>query len=100
MRELLSEAMKRDPQHWVLARNVRIARDWTAERARGGEAGRRFPDLLPDHEFRLFERPAQPTLPGTLSEDFAIWHPPQPAPQRPVGSGRAGDLRKLRVVTA
>jgi anaerobic magnesium-protoporphyrin IX monomethyl ester cyclase len=100
MSDLLSEAMKRDPQHWVLARNVQAAREWAAQRANAIGASASLPELIADHEFRLFERPTQPTLPGPLPDDFAVWYPVQPPPQRPVGSGRAGDLRKLRVVTA
>jgi anaerobic magnesium-protoporphyrin IX monomethyl ester cyclase len=92
--------MKRDPQHWVLARNVQAAREWAAQRANGIGAGASLPELIADHEFRLYERPAQPTLPGPLPDDFAVWVPVPPPPQRPVGGARAGDLRKLRVVTA
>jgi hypothetical protein len=44
----------------------------------------------------LFERFAQPTLPGPLPEDFAVWGPPAAAPERPIGAG----ARKLRVVSA
>jgi hypothetical protein len=56
--------------------------------------------LLAKHEFQLLERPAQPTLPGPLAEDFAVWTPPPPPPERPIGSGRSHDARKLRVVSA
>ncbi len=94
MKERFSEAMRRDPQHWVLVRNVQRVRDWATQ----GGAGR--PDLVAEHEFQLLERSAQPTLPGPLSDDFAVWYPPPPPPERPVGSRRAGEARKLRVVTA
>jgi anaerobic magnesium-protoporphyrin IX monomethyl ester cyclase len=97
MQQLLSEAIKGDPQHWVLARNARTVREWAAQ-ARGSAAG--LPALVAEHDFRLFERQAQPTLPGPLPDDFAVWRPPQAPPQRPVGSGRAGESRRLRVVTA
>jgi anaerobic magnesium-protoporphyrin IX monomethyl ester cyclase len=94
MQEIFSEAMRRDPQHWVLLRNARTVRDWAA----AGKAG--IPDLVAEHEFQLLEQTAQPTLPGPLPPDFAVWGPVPPPPARPVGSGRPGDARKLRVVTA
>ena len=97
MREIFAEAMKRDPQHWVLVRNVRALREWAA----AGRAG--LPDLATEHEFQLLERQAQPTLPGPLGDDYAVWQPPPPPPARAVGSGAAAkalDPRKLRVVTA
>jgi anaerobic magnesium-protoporphyrin IX monomethyl ester cyclase len=97
MKERLSEATRRDPQHWVLARNVQTVRDWLAKgaAARGAPIG-----LEASHDFQLLERPAQPTLPGPLGPDFAVWHPPVPPPARPVGGERRVDARKLRVVSA
>jgi anaerobic magnesium-protoporphyrin IX monomethyl ester cyclase len=94
MRERFSEAMRRDPQHWVLVRNVQVVREWTAK----GGAGQ--PDLVAEHDFQLLERTSQPTLPGALSADFAVWQPPPPPPERPVGGRRAGEALKLRVVAA
>jgi radical SAM superfamily enzyme YgiQ (UPF0313 family) len=89
-RELLAEAVRRDPQHWVLVGND--------ERLRKGiTSGAGEVELVASHEFQLLERPVQPTLPGRLADDFAVWGPPAPAPVRPVG---AGDGRKLRVITA
>ena len=40
MREIFTEAMKRDPQHWVLVRNVHTLREWTAAGRQG------LPDLV------------------------------------------------------
>ncbi len=94
MRERLAEAAARDPQHGVVAANLRALRTWTAEGPASG-----LPNLAADHDFRLLERPSQPTLPGPLSEDFARWPPPPLPPARPVGSSRPVDARKLRVVT-
>ncbi len=95
MREIFADAMKRDPQHWVLVRNVRALREWAA----AGREG--LPELVSEHEFQLLERPAQPTLPGPLADDYAVWQPPPPPPARPVGSASRGvDPRKLRVVVA
>jgi anaerobic magnesium-protoporphyrin IX monomethyl ester cyclase len=97
MEAFLVEAMKRDPQHGVLARNVRVVRAWVAA-GRPGASGAL--DLLAEHEFSLLERPAQPTLPGPLADDYAIWHAPPKPPERPVGSGRLVTMGKLRVVSA
>ncbi len=88
MNERFAEAMQRDPQHWVLSRNLRAIR-----------AGK-LADLVARHDFQLLERAAQPTLPGPLAEDYATWAPPLPPPTRPVGAGRAGEARKLPVVGA
>jgi radical SAM superfamily enzyme YgiQ (UPF0313 family) len=88
-KDLFAEATKRDPQHWVLAYNVRAME-------RGDVSS-----LVAKHEFQLLERAAQPTLPGPLPADYATWPPPPPPPDRPIGSGAnpaAG--RKLRVVAA
>jgi radical SAM superfamily enzyme YgiQ (UPF0313 family) len=89
MTERFAEAMRRDPQHWILARNQRALRAGATS------------DLIAKHDFQLLERVAQPTLPGPLPEDFAVWQPPPPPPERPIGAGsatRAAGARKLRVV--
>ena len=83
-KELLAEAQRRDPQHWVVRKNLdALAR---------GDAGA----LVARHEFQLLEQIAQPTLPGPLPADFAAWGPPLPAPAKPIGSMG----KKLRVVRA
>ena len=97
MKERLAEATKRDPQHWVLTSNVHAVRRWLAA---GGPEKKLPLELEAKHEFQLLERAAQPTLPGPLADDFAIWAPPPPLPERPIGSARSQDPRKLRVVTA
>ena len=88
MKTHFREAMARDPQHWALAYNVRAVE-------RGD-----FSSLVAKHEFQLLERPAQPTLPGALPDDFAVWSPPPPPPDKPIGSVRSDGVRKLRVVAA
>src|SRR5579883_647838 len=93
MQSHLAEAARLDPQHWVVQRNVQAAR-----RAAGGPPG--ATDLVATHDFQLLERTAQPTLPGPLPEDFAVWQPAPPPPERPVGSSRGAAPNKLRVVTA
>jgi hypothetical protein len=60
----------------------------------------RLGELVAKHDFQLLERTAQPTLPGPLREDFAVWHAPSAPPERPVGGGgQSLDPRKLRVVS-
>jgi anaerobic magnesium-protoporphyrin IX monomethyl ester cyclase len=95
MKEHISEAARRDPQHTTVVRNVLEIRRWLAQ---GGEGP--LPALTAQHEFQLLERTAQPTLPGPLPDDYAAWKPPPPPPERPVGGPRPNDPRKLRVVSA
>ncbi|HEV3193358.1 MAG TPA: radical SAM protein [Polyangiaceae bacterium] len=96
MSDRLSEAMERDPMHSVLVQNVRAVRQW---KELEGRERRGLPDLVAAHDFQLLERWTQPTLPGPLADDFVVWGPAPPPPDRPVGSARRGDARKLRVVT-
>jgi radical SAM superfamily enzyme YgiQ (UPF0313 family) len=88
MKALFAEATQRDPQHWVLERNLAAVRE--------GRLG----DLDVRSEFQLLERPVQPTLPGPLPPDFAVWGAPPPPPARPIGGRREGGAHKLRVVAA
>ncbi|HET9930717.1 MAG TPA: B12-binding domain-containing radical SAM protein, partial [Polyangiaceae bacterium] len=70
MQDEFMKAAKLDPQHYVLMRNVDRARAWFRER--GPE--RRLPlDLVARHDFQLFERTQQPTLPGPLPDDVLRW---------------------------
>jgi radical SAM superfamily enzyme YgiQ (UPF0313 family) len=71
--ELLRKALRKDPQHWVVARNAETFRAFLAS---GGAASGRALELLSGHGFALFERTVQPTLPGPLPEDFASWTDP------------------------
>jgi hypothetical protein len=50
--------------------NVEQARRWFRER--GPERGLPL-ELRAHHDFQLFERTLQPTLPGPLPADFADW---------------------------
>jgi radical SAM superfamily enzyme YgiQ (UPF0313 family) len=70
MMDLFMTAAKTDPQHWVLIQNVNAARAWFKER--GPERGLPL-ELQVRHDFQLLERTAQPTLPGPLPDDFAVW---------------------------
>jgi anaerobic magnesium-protoporphyrin IX monomethyl ester cyclase len=97
MKARFTEATKRDPQHWVLTSNVHAVRRWLAA---GGEANGLPLELDAKHEFQLLERAAQPTLPGPLDKDFAVWGPAPAGPDRPIGGRKVEDPRKLKVVTA
>ena len=104
MMDLYTEASRRDPQHWVLIKNVQAARTWFREQG----PARGLPlELEASHDFRGLERTAQPTLPGPLSDDFATWDPPKEGASTPeaepavarVGSHHALRSRKhLKVV--
>jgi len=73
MQDWFTLAAKRDPQHYVLIRNVNAARAWFAQ----GGPGKGLPlDLVARHDFQLLERTVQPALPGPLPDDFAEWAPP------------------------
>lgn len=70
MQDHFMVAAKVDPQHHILLHNVERARRWFRE----GGPERGLPlDLSARHDFALFERNAQPTLPGPLPPDFAEW---------------------------
>jgi hypothetical protein len=95
MKARFEEALKVDPQHGVLARNVRSVREWMA---RGqGDVGDLAMRLVASHDFELLERGAQPSLPGPLGDDFAVWAPPLPPPEKPVGAGLVAKAAKGKV---
>lgn len=79
MMACFTEAARRDPQHWVLIRNVQAARAWFK---RGGPASGEPLSLDARHEFQILERTVQPTLPGPLPDDWAVWSPAE-APAEP-----------------
>jgi anaerobic magnesium-protoporphyrin IX monomethyl ester cyclase len=92
MQDHFMVAAKTDPQHFVLMRNVEAARAWF--RARGAETGAPL-DLVARHDFQLFERTQQPTLPGPLPDDFADWNA-TPAPVGDAPRARAeGDVESF-----
>lgn len=66
----LSEAVKRDPQHHVVLRNVSLLKQWLVQQQGGTD---RLPSLAARHDFQLFERTVQPVLPGPLPHDFGRW---------------------------
>lgn len=78
--EHLRQALRRDPQHYAVAKN---AEGFQALLMRGGAtAGARL-ELTASNDFQLFERTRQPTLPGPLPEDFADWATPASGGVRP-----------------
>ncbi len=80
MKARFLHAAKTDPQHYVLIRNVNATRAWLA----GGGPERGAPlDLDVRADFRLLERTVQPTLPGPLPLDFAVWSEADAAPSGP-----------------
>ena len=103
MMDAFTEAVKKDPQHYVLVQNVQAARAWFKQ---GGPAKKLPLNLTLRHDFQLLERTIQPTLPGPLPDDFAEWkaapEPPQPAPtyvRTPDVEGSSSTLKtKLRIV--
>lgn len=104
MMDHFSTAARVDPQHWVLIKNVQNARAWF--KANG--PGKKLPlELEVRHDFQLLEKTLQPTLPGPLADDFAVWGGPRVAsPEGAIlktpdveGSQKSlGDRRKLTVV--
>lgn len=68
--EHLRLALREDPYHYVVARNAETLRRWLVD---GGPIKGTPLTLEARHEFQLFERTAQPTLPGALPEDFDQW---------------------------
>ncbi|HEX7671341.1 MAG TPA: radical SAM protein, partial [Polyangiaceae bacterium] len=78
--ENLRQALRKDPQHFVVAKNAETFHSFLL---RGGKESD-FPlELIAGHDFQLFERTAQPTLPGPLPEDFADWKDPAAGGVRP-----------------
>jgi tetratricopeptide (TPR) repeat protein len=70
MQDHFMAAAKADPQHHILINNVERTRRWFRE----GGPERGLPlELSARHDFALFERMLQPTLPGPLPPDFAEW---------------------------
>jgi len=70
MQDQFLAAARLDPQHLVLIENVQAARAWF--KADGPKLGKPL-RLVGRHDFQLFERTAQPALPGPLPEDYAVW---------------------------
>jgi anaerobic magnesium-protoporphyrin IX monomethyl ester cyclase len=78
MQDQFLAAARLDPQHLVLIENVQAARAWF--KADGPKLGLPL-NLVGKHDFQLFERTAQPALPGPLPEDYATWGTPLESPR-------------------
>jgi anaerobic magnesium-protoporphyrin IX monomethyl ester cyclase len=91
MQDHFMVAAKTDPQHHVLIRNVEAARAWF--RNHGPERGVPL-TLLARHDFQLFERTQQPTLPGPVPETLYRWEaaPPSVASE---GLPDMGDIQRI-----
>jgi hypothetical protein len=80
----LQQGIAVDPQHPTLLARYESARAWID---RGGAARGEPLALTASNAFHLLERTAQPTLPGPLPNDFAVWKPraapSHNAPMRP-----------------
>ncbi len=66
----IANALREDPMHLVLVHNAQAIRSW--QQCGGGASGQRL-ELQPCREFQLYERTAQPVLPGPLPEHFERW---------------------------
>lgn len=70
LKDELVQAARVDPQHYVLLRNARSARDWFDA---GGPANGLPLSLQARHDFQLFERTEQPALPGPIPVQWLGW---------------------------
>jgi hypothetical protein len=91
--EHLRQALRQDPYHYPVARNAEAMRRYFAQ---GGETQQQPLTLEAYHEFQLFERTTQPTLPGALSADFWRWE----AEQRPMPAAQPEPPKRLPMVRA
>ena len=78
MQDHFLAAARLDPQHLVLIENVQAARAWF--KADGPNRNLAL-NLVGKHDFQLFERTAQPALPGPLPDDYATWGAPLVSPR-------------------
>jgi anaerobic magnesium-protoporphyrin IX monomethyl ester cyclase len=78
MQDQFLAAARLDPQHLVLIENVQAVRAWF--KAEGPKRGLPL-NLVGKHDFQLFERTAQPALPGPLPDDYAAWGAPLVSPR-------------------
>ncbi len=88
-------AAKVDPQHYVLIKNVEAARGWFKQ---DGPARKLPLALIARHDFQLFERTVQPSLPGPLAADFADFSAsPMPAQVLRGGLPEVSEMQRLDV---
>ncbi len=96
MQDYFMAGAKLDPQHFLLMRNVERTRAWF--RQRGPELGLPL-ELDARHDFQLFERTLQPTLPGPLAPDFADWGIAAPAARAAAPAARAEGPKRLPMLS-
>jgi anaerobic magnesium-protoporphyrin IX monomethyl ester cyclase len=70
VKEILVSAANIDPQHYLLLKNAAAAKAWFD---RGGLDANSPLQLECRHDFQLFERTQQPTLPGPLPDNWDDW---------------------------
>jgi radical SAM superfamily enzyme YgiQ (UPF0313 family) len=93
MQDCFLAGAKLDPQHHILISNVERARAWF--RQNGPERGLPL-ELHAHHDFQVFERMQQPTLPGPLPSDYALWA--EPAAVAPPAEPEQRGARRLPLV--
>lgn len=99
----LRQALRTDPQHFVVAQNAEALRVWLTQ---GGPVQNLPLHLHARHDFQIFERTVQPMLPGPLAPDVAVWGPPpERAEHQPfsesISSSSADQARtRLKVVSS
>jgi len=86
--ENLRQALRQDPQHYVVAKNAEAFHAWLLA---NGPSSAAPLSLAAGHDFQLFERTVQPTLPGPLPEDFDDWSDPASGGVKP--SRKVADFR-------
>lgn len=89
----LRAALRTDPRHFVVAQNAEALRVWLAA---GGPVQNLPLSLAGRHEFQIFERTAQPALPGPLPDDWVEWAPAGPKRRATATGDRT---RRLGVVS-
>jgi anaerobic magnesium-protoporphyrin IX monomethyl ester cyclase len=96
VKELLVEAARIDPQHYLLLKNAATTKAWfqALDATRTSEL-----ELEPRHDFLLFERTEQPTLPGPLPINWADWSEPSViSPRAPEQRRTHQDSANLKVL--
>jgi len=80
MQDIFTDAWRRDPQHYVLVKNVQKVKSWLDQ---AGPLRGMALDLEAHADFQLLERTVQPMLPGPLPADFAVWSAPAALTEAP-----------------
>ena len=90
LQENLKKAIRTDPHHFVVAQNAQAVRVWFEE---GGPIKNLPLHLAARHDFQIFERTAQPALPGPLPDDWQEWPPSATQPKPTEDDPRRGRLK-------